>query len=657
MDKNENSKFSNIIPGIGTTFEEIKPGWQESNNKKISLLLAVIYLIVALSLSIFSLWAAGFGGFEAWRHRSIHVVLVLILIYYREFINSSGNKKIFDTILLILTLGVSSYIFFEYENIAMHRAGIPNIFDIYAMIILGLLVLEAARRIASIGITIIGLVLIGYTLFGSYIPGFFGHGGFSMKIITNQLFNTAGGFFGIPVGVASTYMIIFIIFGAFLIEAGIVNHFLKLATSLTGGMIGGPAKCAVVSSALIGTVTGSGPSNVAITGSFTIPLMKRLGYKAEFAAGVEAAASTGGIIMPPVMGATAFVLAQLTGTSYLEVCKAAVLPAILFYVAVFLTVHVEAIREGLKPLPQNEIPQFLKTLKEGWHSLIPLIALIYFIIIGRTPLMAGYAAILISMVFIIIGTVSKGEWKYLLGKFIRALEKGASGILTVSIACIASGMIMGLISITGIGVKLASAASSFEGFGILFVLFSVACASIILGMGVPAVATYIILAVTAGLALVRLGIPILSAHLFIFYFGIMSGLTPPVALTSYTAAAIAKSDLNKSAYIGFKLAISGFIVPFMFVMNPELLGVKGLLPWIMAGITALPGILALTFATQGWLISKLNLIQRVLLLISAYFLIEYGLITDIVGISILIMIALWQSHNKKKRSRNTSHII
>lgn len=623
---------------------------EKKSSKKYWLL---IYLIVTISMSMFHLYTAYFGILESWHQRSIHLGFVLIIAFLIPFINDKKEgerfKKLkFSVNLLLLVLAVSFfiYIILSYPDVVL-RQGMSNSIDKLFSLILVILLLISSKRFIGWPLPIIAGIFLIYTFLGPYMPGVFRHGGFSVNKVTDQLFISLVGIFGPALGASAVYIVIFIIFGQFLVETKVGDFFIRFATSLTGKFIGGPAKTAVVASALMGTIHGSGPGNVATTGSFTIPLMKKLGYKPHFAGAVEAAASTGGIIMPPVMGATAFVMAEMTRIPYSRIMMAAAIPAVLYFAAVFFMVHLEALKENLKPIPSDQIPDFKKTVLSEGYMLIPIFCIIYFLLKGLSPMKSGLYAIIMLIIFSMFKKNTRIKFKGL----IDALEQGATEIISIAVACGTAGIIAGLISLTGLGLKLSYFINSVSGNNLFIGLFMTMVVCIILGMGMPVTAAYILVAATTASTLTKMNISPLAAHMFIFYFATLSAITPPVALSSYTAAGIAGANYNKTGWTALKLALAAFIVPYMFVYGPTLLFEGGALSIIRSCITALIGVAALAVGVHGWhLKGKAHGAVRVVLLATALLLMDPTFITDLFGVAgVIVAVALQKILNKRHK--------
>lgn len=594
-----------------------------------------LYVLVAITFSGFHLWLAAFGGLEAWRVRSLHLIFVLTLVFLLPNKKKDDNRlryNLWDWICLLATIAVSAYMIIDYTNI-VYRGGIPNDYDKIAALVLTILVLEAVRRKSGYPVFIITLIFLIYGIFGHYLPGVLGAPKFSTNKLTDQIFNSSAGIFGVPLAACADFIIIFIIFGAFLMRTKAGEAFTQFAFALTGRQRGGPAKAAVVASALVGTVHGSGPGNVVTTGTFTIPLMKKVGYQPKFAGGVEAAASTGGILLPPVMGSAAFIMAAITGIPYGQIIIHAAIPAILYFAAVFWMTHLEAGRMDLKALTSETMPKLGESLKKTWHLFIPLVVLFVVLVRGMT---ASKAA-LIAIVTLIVVSMFQKDGRLNIKKFLMALEEGASGMLSISSICAAAGIIVGMISLTGIGVKLGAIVMNLANNSLLLALLLTAIVTLILGMGMPGVAAYVIVASVIAPSLINLGLSVIAAHMFAYYYSQLSNVTPPVALASYAAAAIAKSGLWETSWMGFRIALAGLIVPFMFVYSPALLaqGPPYLIAW--ATLTGLIGTLSLAASLVGFLGSRtIPWYVRVILFGTALLLIEQTFLTDLIGIAILL---------------------
>jgi TRAP transporter 4TM/12TM fusion protein len=611
----------------------------------------ILYIGIALSLASFHLYTAYFGLYEAWAQRAVHLILILMLVFFTPRKKEAGGVTRYtlalaDIVPGVLTALVGLYMYANYMPIIVEREGMPDVYDKVACWLLVFLILEACRRRAGYPVTILGLLFWLYTVWGHYIPGYLGHPRFSSDNVTDFFFNTPMGIFGIPTAVSALYIILFIILAAFLYYSNSSDFFLKFAYALTGTRRGGPAKAAVVASALFGSIHGSGPGNVMATGVFTIPLMKRLGYPPHFAGAVEATASTGGILLPPVMGATAFLIAEFTQTPYIKICYYAALPALCYYLMVFTQVHLEAVKRNLPTMEREALPKVLEVMKEG-YLLVPIVVIVALLMVGYSVLRSASVAIIAIIGLSFIRSSTRMGFK----EFLAALEMGASNAVMVAVTCFTASIVVGSVSMTGFGTKLASLIFYLAMGKMALALFFTAVVAIICGMGMPATPVYVILISTAAPAMLNMGVPLLISHLFIFYFGTMAALTPPVALSCYAAASLAEANLNRLSFTALKLALVGFLIPFMFVYNPGLLLMTDTLGTIYALATALPGFVALAVGVSGWFFGDLNYGRRILLILGALFLIWHGVVTDLIGLA-MIVIAMLTQYLQYKKNRN-----
>ncbi|MBQ7585495.1 MAG: TRAP transporter permease [Desulfovibrionaceae bacterium] len=630
-------------------------GWFES-----------VIKIICILFSLFHLYTAAFGQYPPQIQRSVHLGFVLVLIYLLYPAKASGNKhKLawYDLILAALGALVSGYIVWNYETIVLD-AGPPTTLDFVFGLASIFLVLEATRRIVGLPITLVAICFLLYALFGNHIPGMMGHPGFSLKRIVAYMYLTTEGLFGMPLGVSSSFVFLFILFGAFLHSTGLGKFFIDLALAAAGRFVGGPAKVAVLASGFFGTISGSSVANTVSTGTFTIPLMKSVGYRGSFAGAVEAASSTGGQIMPPIMGAAAFIMAQFLGVGYIEIAKAALIPACLYYLAVGFMVHMEAKRLGLQGIPKERLPKVWPVLRQGGFLLIPVLVLIYLLIQGYTPLKSAYYCILTTVIIsllsqnitVFLGARSNSEPlgsellkcnKSAGQDLLLALEKGGRLALGVAAACACTGFVVGTVTLTGVGLKLANAILALAADNFALTLFFTMLSSIILGMGLPTTAKYIVLATIAAPAIEHFGVPKLAAHLFIMYFGILADLTPPVALAAYAAAGIAKSEPNATGFMAVKLAAAGFLIPYVFCYDPGLLMIGAdNLKLVLIVATAVVGIASLSFAAVGFWLRKLYVHERLILLLATITLIVPGLLTDLIGLGLMLLVFLLQKFFK-----------
>ena len=628
-----------------TAEEVLKKYDAESNTMEYSGLPAKIVSALAISFSVFQIYTASFGLLDAQIQRAIHLGfgLCLAFLLYPTKKSWLGNKlHPLDLALAILGAATPAYIVINYRELIL-RAALPTSTDVFIGAIGIILIIEAARRVVGIPMVCVVLFFIGYAFAGPYMPGLLAHRGLSIEHFVSHVYFTTEGVFGIPLGVSSTFIFLFILFGAYLEGTGLGKFFIDVANSIAGWASGGPAKVAVLSSGLMGTVSGSSVANVVGTGSLTIPMMKRLGYHKNFAGAVEAAASTGGQLMPPVMGAAAFLMAEFVGVPYVEIVKAAIIPAALYFIGVWLGVHFEAKRNNLKGLPRDELPKLGELLKTRGHLAIPLLAIVWLLVSGYTPMRAALVAIVLSIVV----SSLKAATRMTPLQIVKGLETGARNVLGVLVACAAAGIIIGVVTKTGVGLKLASALLDLSGGMILPSMFLTMITAIILGMGVPTTANYVITSTIAAPALIQMGVPILAAHMFVFYFGIIADVTPPVALAAYAGSGISGGNALKTGINASKLAIAAFIIPYMFVLNPGLLLLNGVSPnLILALITAIVGMVALSSSLIGYLVAPLKNFERVILFGGGLLMIKPGLVTDIAGIAIFSAILFMQLRRK-----------
>lgn len=615
-------------------------------------------LLVKLMLVAFTVFAVAINTvvhLNAQVHRTTFIALVLFLAYllYPAKKNAPKNTNkvpIYDIILAFVSAGSFLYMGINYEQLVAQAGNYTQI-DIAVAMVAIVLLFEACRRVVGVPILVVVGCFIAYAYFGNMIPGTFGHRGFTIQRIATHLYFTTEGIIGTPLAVCSTFIFLFILFGAFLERTGVGQFFIDIANSIAGKATGGPAKVAVISSALQGMITGSSVANTVGSGSFTIPMMKRMGYRPEFAAAVEAAASTGGQIMPPIMGAAAFLMAEMTGIPYSNIVIAAIVPAFLYFSGIMIMVHLEAKRYGLKGLPPEEIPNFFKLMFSYWYLLLPLIVLVTMMMTGYTPARSALVAIVVAIVV----SMFRKETRMSPQTFLDALEGGARNIIGVAIACSVAGCIVGIVTLTGIGLKLAGGLLSLSGGNVLLALFFTMIASIVLGMGVPTTANYVIMATITAPVVLKLGIDLLPAHMFVFYFGIVADITPPVALAAYAGSAIARSNPLKTGVQATKLAIAAFLIPYVFALNPSLL-LLGSTPIqvVSVTITAFIGMFGVASAVEGYLFANMNPIVRIVALAGGLLLIIPGAATDIIGVVLVLIVMAFQKARSKKANSASS---
>jgi len=615
-----------------------------------------VIAVVSLLGSLFHIFIAYNISISVIQQRVFHLFLLIFLYYLYEFEKGlhSGKKPHLIGLLSIISLIVGIYFLLNTSMIAMMQRGIagPTSLDIFMGVILMILVLNVTMRTVGYALTMLAIFFIAFAAFGPYFPEAIAHKGYGIPYITNYISWTMEGIFGTPLGASVSFVAIYIIFGELLNIFGAGKFFIDIAYSLTGRMKGGPAEAAVVSSALMGSINGSAVANVVTTGTFTIPLMKKVGYKPYFAGAVEAVASTGGQLLPPVMGAAAFVMADMSGIPYSNIIKAAIVPGLLYYLSLGVSVYLEADKLALGIDSTENLPsRFKAVLLGGWYYILPIIMLIFALLVME--LSANYAAIFAIVVLLVIGCIKTlAEEKRLPFKEIYdALVKAAKTVIPVAVACACAGIIIGIVSMTGIGVKFTRIVFELSGGNLFIMLVMIMLACIVMGMGLPSTAAYVIAATIGVPPLIQAGITPLAANLFVFYFAIISFITPPVALAAYAASGLADSSSMKTGLQAFLLGLSGFIIPFIYVYNPALLiadsGVKDIL-YIVSLSTA--AVILISIAISGWLKGAIPTIFRILLVTSVILILLWGkIIIDLLGLAlgvgVVIIILLL---NKKK---------
>jgi len=617
-----------------------------------------IMAAIAILWSFFHIYTSYFGIMEAWRHRSLTLSFVLILsfLYYPSKAKNLKSLKgvllfVLDNLGIILSLIVIAYMWFGYDGI-IDREGMPNTNDLIFGGLTVFLVMEITRRTVGYGMTVLSLCFVLYMLFGYLIPGDMGIPKIDLAKFIDTMFNSTYGLFGIIMGAMSTVVIIFVIFGGFLSFSKVGDFFIRFSYGLTGHRVGGPAKVAVVASGFMGMVSGAAASNVVTTGAFTIPLMKRVGYKPEFAGAVEASASMGGQIMPPVMGAAAFIIAEQLRIPYIKLCFYALVPAILHFVAVGMMVHYEARRKNLLTLSKKELPDVLGIVKSEGYLILPVITIVVFLVLGYTPQTAGFWSIITILLVTIFKKSTRMRWDTILS----AMETGAKNAISITAVCACAGIIVGAVIMTGLGLKLSRLVLLASGGYPLLGLFFVMIASLILGMGMTTVSAYVILAVLAVPALVKMGFLPLAAHMFVFYFAIVSNVTPPVAIAAYAAAGIAQGNPFKTAIEGFRISLCVFTLPYIFALNPGLLMQGSAFQIAEAIVSATLGILVLTSTLQGWMFVRMNNFVRLLTGIAAFGFLFPNIFCSLGGVVLLSATVLiqWRTKVRAESERSTA---
>lgn len=636
----------------------------------------LIVFIIGIIWSLFHFYTAGAGMLTASLQRSAHlsVGLALCFLYFpssAKIKDAYSRLPWWDVLLAAAGFVCVFYIFYFYEDL-VHRIGEPTQMDIYMGILTVLLILEAGRRAFGPVLPVVTIVFIMYAFLGPYLPESIGHRGYSIQRVIDHLYLTGEGIFGIPVGVSSTFVFAFVLFGCYFQGSGAGLYVVKLAFAALGRYLGGPAKAAVLASGFMGSIAGSSVANTVVTGSLTIPVMKKTGFSPEAAGGVETAASTDGQFLPPIMGAAAFVMAEFTGIPYYQICIAAALPAVISYGALLCIVHLQAAKTGLKPMPKEDIPPFWSTFIKGIYFWFPVFVLIYYLIIARvTPLTAGYYSILAILAVSLVkrfiqagrdcrqgnmGTVEsywcqlKGMWQ----EFIGGLDSAARSMAGIAVACACAGIIVGVVTLTGLGLRMTMFLSVMAGNNLFVLLLLAAIMSIILGLGLPTTAKYVVMAtlVAPAILYVEPALPVVAVHLFILYYAILADDTPPVGLAAYAAAAIARSDPIKTGLLGFKFDLGAFLLPFMFVYNTEFLLIDT--TWdqaILIAATSLFGVYCFSAVIQRWLFTRLKIWEMVLLLGIAFSMVWPTITSDLIGVTVFLLIYFNQRRIKAREDR------
>jgi len=603
--------------------------------------LGTVVAVIAAAFSLFHLWTSYGGTLATLQQNYIHLSFALTLIFmtqpaWGERSRFARFRWLVDGPLVVGSIAIGYYPAINFLDIAERGAGDPTTVGVALGVVAIVLVIDATRRMIGWALPALAILFLIYGFLGPYFPGAFGHRGYDLERIAATLYLTTSGISGTPLQVSATYVAIFVIFAAFLDVSGAGKFFIEWSYSALAWLRGGPAKVAIIASALMGTVSGSAVANVAATGTFTIPIMKRAGVRPAFAGAVEAAASSGGQIMPPVMGAAAFIMVEIMGVSYTQIMAAAVLPGILYFLAVFAMVDFEVAKLGIRGLPRAELPNSWIIFKQGWHLLAPLVLLIYLLVIVEyTPTKSAFFAV----VAVIASSALRRATRMGPRKLWTALQRGGKSMLEVAAACSCAGIIIGILMLTGLALRLSSIMVDMSG-GELFPLMLVTMVvSLLLGMGLPTSAVYVVLAILVVPAMTKIGVDLMAAHMFVFYFGVLANVTPPVAIAAYTGAGIAGSNPTTTGIIAFRIALAGFILPFMWVYNPALLMNGSPTQIIFAVISGVVGIVTLASAVQGYLFgANARIYQRVLLFAAALALIKPGLLSDFAGLGLLAVV-------------------
>ena len=593
--------------------------------------------------------------------RIVHLMIMLSVVFLTKGLDlkkKSFINYILPLVAVILSFYTGIYMLNRWKDIAL-SGGVTNTTDAVIGIVMLIITIEATRRAVGNVLSIIVVIFLAYPFVGQYLPGILHARAYSLQRVASFLFASGQGIYGIPIGVSATYIVLFCIYGAFLSEFGAGDFLHKFSTTITRNLVAASAKTTVIFSTLVGMISGSAAGNVAVSGTFTIPMMNKDGYKSYESGAIAAVASTGGQIMPPVMGAAAFIMAEIIGRPYLEIMKAGLIPALLFFSSVFIVVHFDELKHKRTPKRKKgeKTVTIVETFKEGWFNIVPIFTLIYMLIIGFSPVKAAYFSIVILLVVALINYILRKEFSLtqFIISIVNAMVKGIKSAVPIAIACASAGVITGVLSMTGLGSKFSTLIIDMSQGIPLLALFLTMIASIILGMGLPTTAAYLILATVVAPALVRMGVPLLTAHMFVFYFGCISTITPPVALASYVASGIANADINKVSWTAFKFGLTSFVLPYMFYYGPALLLQGSPLKVLTTVIMALIGVFAIAVGIVGYFYSNLKFVLRALLFIAGVLLIYQGLISDIIGISILVLIYLYIRFNEQKKSLENSN--
>jgi TRAP transporter 4TM/12TM fusion protein len=596
--------------------------------------------VLAVAWSLFHLTTGFLGSRPAFQQRAVHLAFGLILVFLTVPLVRSGPRRawtrVVDVLLAATAAAATGYVAWDYEGILL-RSGSFHLHELWLGGLLVLAILEGTRRTIGWPLPLLTLLALAYAVVGGNLPGLLGHRGYSARRIISTLYLTYDGIFGLILGVSATFVFLFVVFGVFFRESGAGQFFLELAQALLGGVRGGSAKVAIVGSSLFGMISGSTVANVGTVGTVTIPLMKRSGFSPSLAAAVESAASVAGQLMPPVMGAAAFIMAEVLGVPYIQVAMAAALPAALYYFALFVMVDLQAAKLGLRGLPPEERPALGFVLRRGWPALIPVAVLIY--LMGGVGYSPGLACFWATVTVVAIGfarrTLSPAAT-------LKTLADGALAALEVVMAVACVGVIIGIVVLTGIGLKLSTLLLDASGGSLLVLLALTMLASLVLGTALPTTATYVLLAVLVAPAIVKFGVPVMAAHLFVFYFGVIADITPPTALCVFVASNIAGAPFQRTCWLACRLALAGFILPFFFVYGPGLVLIGSWGAIGLAAVTATVGVIALAVAIEGYLLRPLAWPDRAAAAVAALLLIHAGWLTDLLGAAFLAVVAARQ---------------
>lgn len=614
-----------------------------------------ILVVIAVTMSLFQFYIAWTNGMTPLLLRAVHLAFATTLIFILYPASKRSPQKrisVLDGVAILAVWTTTIYLIYSFKHFAS-RAGDPNQLDVILGIVAIVLTLEITRRTTGWILTSLGSFFLLYAYFGQQMPGLLAHRGFDVAKISSFMYTTTDGLFGLTLGVSATYIFFFILFGAFLDSMGAGKFFIDFAYAMTGRRKGGPAQTVVLANGLMSMISGVPAADVVTIGAFTFPLLNKLGYDRTFTAALSAVASTGAMIAPPVMGSAAFLMAEMTGLSYKEICYAAAIPALLYYIALFAITHFYASRYGLQAAKAEDLPNIKQVFKDGWYNIIPIGVLIYFlIVVGYSPMLAGFYSVISLLIVVVINIVLTGSSRDRFREFgkniLKAMKGAAIGSLPVVATCAAAGFLVGVLNITGLGLKFTSILIAWSQGHLFLALIFAAIASLILGMGLPVAACYVILAVLVAPTLVQMGLTPMAANLFVLFFGAFSAITPPVAIAAYAAAAMQNVDPVKVGLRACWLAVPAFLIPFIFAYGPPLLMIGSIPEIIWAFITAIIGVVGLAAGLIGWLIGPTDILQRLMLIVGATMLIVPGIFTDIIGSILIILVVIWQRFQKSQ---------
>ena len=597
-----------------------------------------LVVAIGVAMSLVHIYLLGFNPITPWILYNIHLafgIVLVFLLYPATKRSPMGRPSVLDIAMALLAVAAAVYFSVEMEEL-IYRIGVaPTAWDLFFSAALVIMVLEITRRTSGPILPTFAALFLLYARYGGCLPGILGHRGYDWSRIVSYV-TGLDAIFSVSLGASAQFVFLLLLFSAFLHATGAGKFFIDFATGVAGDKRGGPAKIAVLASALFGTISGNSVANVVSTGVFTIPMMKRIGYKPAFAGAVEAVASTGGQIMPPIMGSAAFIMAQLIGVSYLKIATSALIPAVLYFLSVIFMVDLEAGKYGLKGVPKDELPSVRHVLRTQGYLVTPVLVLIFVLVVLRASVIR---AALWAIASVIVVTAFKRETRMGLARIISALYDGAKGSVGIISSCACAGIVIGVLSLTGAGLKFAQVVLALSHGNLLPALVLSAVASLVLGMGLPTTASYLICAAVAAPALIELGVSPLAAHMFIFYYACISAITPPVALAAYAGAGLAKANPMRVGVTAVRLGLVAYIVPFMFVYGPPLLAQGGLGNIMWAAVTAIIGVWALAMGIEGWMGDRaIGSIARALLIVAALTLIKPGLATDIIGLGLFAII-------------------